>query len=71
MDSYCKNLLDILNDNEKCEKAFKAIVDFIRLYGKDIDIDHRKCFERKETTDFLLAKAEDLSSYVNSVLETV
>ncbi|MBQ7254975.1 MAG: AIPR family protein [Oscillospiraceae bacterium] len=69
METYCQNLLKILNDNEKCEKVFKAIVDFIVLNGAEIDIDHRKCFERKETTDFLLSKVEELSAYVNSALE--
>ncbi len=66
METYCQNLLDILNDDSKCEKVFKAIVSFIVSKGEDIDIDNRKCFERKETTDFLLRQKDELIQYLKS-----
>ena len=66
METYCQNLLDILNDDSKCEKVFKAIVSFIVSKGEDIDIDNRKCFERKETTDFLLREKDELIQYLKS-----
>lgn len=56
MELYCQNILDMLNNEYKCEKIFKGIVDFIISKGQDIDIENRKCFERKETTEFLLSQ---------------
>lgn len=66
METYCQNLLDILNDDSKCEKVFKTIVSFIVSKGEDIDIDNRKCFERKETTDFLLREKDELIQYLKN-----
>lgn len=66
METYCKNLLDILNDDSKCEKVFKEIVTFIVSKGADIDIEHRKCFERKETTDYLLQSKDELIEYLKN-----
>lgn len=66
MEAYCQNLLDILNDDSKCEKVFRTIVSFIVSKGEDIDIDNRKCFERKETTDFLLRKKDELIQYLKN-----
>lgn len=56
MESYCNKLLDILQDDEICEQVFKGIVGYIISIGKEIDIDNRKCFEKKETTDFLITE---------------
>ncbi|MCQ2471658.1 MAG: AIPR family protein [Clostridia bacterium] len=64
METYCQNLLDILNDNDKCEKVFKEIVSFIISKGTEIDIENRKCFERKETTDYLLQRKDELIEYL-------
>ena len=44
---------------------FKAIVDFIVSKGDEIDIDNRKCFERKETTEFFLSRIEELCQYLS------
>lgn len=66
MEIYCQNLLDILSDDLKCEKVFKSIVSFIVSKGEDIDIDNRKCFEKKETTDFLLRRKDELIQYLKS-----
>lgn len=66
METYCQNLLDILNDDSKCEKVFKTIVSFTVSKGEDIDIDNRKCFERKETTDFLLREKDELIQYLKN-----
>lgn len=66
MESYCQNILNILNDDCKYEKIFKNIVDFIISKDQEIDIENRKCFERKETTDYLLSQIEDLKSMVKA-----
>lgn len=66
MESYCQNILDMLNNDDKCEKIFKGIVDFIISKGQDIDIENRKCFERKETTEYLLSQKECLIEYVKT-----
>lgn len=66
METYCQNLLDILNDDSKCEKTFKEIVAFIVSKGPDIDIENRKCFERKETTDYLLQRKNELIEYLKN-----
>ncbi|MCI9173383.1 MAG: hypothetical protein HFH49_00365 [Lachnospiraceae bacterium] len=64
MELYCQNILDVLNNDYKCEKIFKGIVDFIISKGQDIDIENRKCFERKETTEYLLSQKGSLIEYL-------
>lgn len=54
MEVYCQKIYDALIDNDKCNKIFKVITDYIISVGDDIEIEHRKAFERKETTDYLL-----------------
>lgn len=66
MENYCKNLLDILNDDSRCEKTFKAIVDFIVSKGSEIDISNRKCFERKETVDYFIERKDELIIYLRN-----
>ena len=62
MEIYCKKLLDILNDEERYTNIFKRIVDFVINQNDAIDIYDRKCFERKETTDYLLSKIDELKA---------
>ena len=64
MEQYCKNIMDLLNDETKCEELFTQIVSFI-VTQEDLNISDRKCFERKETTDSLLSKVQDLRLYLN------
>ncbi|MEG2396518.1 MAG: hypothetical protein RSB11_05735, partial [Oscillospiraceae bacterium] len=66
MEKYCQNLLDIINDDIKCENTFKTIVEFIVSKGQEINIDNRKCFERKETTDYLLQSKDELIDYLRN-----
>lgn len=67
MEGYCQNILNALQDDLKCENLFQGIVDFIVSKGDEIDIDNRKSFERKETTDFLLSKQGELIEYLNRI----
>lgn len=64
MEGYCQKLLEALQDDTKCEKIFKGIVDFIVSKGDEIDISNRKCFERKETTSFLEGQKSELVTYL-------
>ena len=64
MELYCQNILDVLNNDYKCEKIFKGIVDFIISKGQDIE--NRKCFERKETTEYLLSQKGSLIEYLKT-----
>jgi hypothetical protein len=66
MESYCQKILDVLQDDDKCEKIFRKIIDFIVSKGDVIDIKNRKCFERKETTDYLLSFKEELLKFVKN-----
>lgn len=66
MERYCQKLLDCLNDSTRCNGIFSRIIEFIVLHGAEIEIDNRKCFERKETTDFLLGKVEELKQFISS-----
>lgn len=66
MELYCQNILDVLNNDYKCEKIFEGIVDFIISKGQDIDIENRKCFERKETTEYLLSQKGSLIEYLKT-----
>lgn len=67
METYCQNILNILLDDEKCEKIFVGIVSFIVSKGKKIDISNRKCFERKETTSYLESTKDELVDYLNEI----
>lgn len=64
MEGYCQKLLDILQNDVECEKYFKAIVGYIISVGDEIDIDNRKCFERKETAKYFTDHIEDIKLYV-------
>lgn len=64
MELYCQNILDVLNNDYKCEKVYKGIADFIISKGQDIDIENRKWFERKETTEYLLSQKGSLIEYL-------
>ena len=66
MEPYCQKILNMLNNDDRCEKTFGGIVDFIISKGKDIDIENRKCFERKETTEYLLSQSRFLMEYLKT-----
>lgn len=66
METYCQKILDVLQDDEMCEKIFHGIVDFIVSKGDEIDITNRKSFERKETTVFLENEKDNLVNYLTS-----
>lgn len=65
MEDYCKNLLNILNDEERYTSLFTQIVNFIVSQNGEINVLDRKCFERKETTDYLLLKTNELKNTIN------
>lgn len=65
MDDYCRRIYDILTNRSECEVLFSGIVSFIISKGVDIEIDNRKCFERKETTDYLLSHISELRQYLS------
>jgi len=68
MDNYCQKLFDTLQNESECEQLFKGIVDFIVSKGDIIEIDNRKCFEKKETTDYLLSEKNDVSASKDGVM---
>ena len=53
MENYCKSILEVLENNTECERIFCGIVAYIASKDDELDIMDRKCFERKETTDYL------------------
>lgn len=63
MENYCQNILDILTDETESENVFKSILDYLISIGDEIEIDNRKCFERKETTDYLISKIVDIKAF--------
>ncbi len=67
MEKYCKKIIDVLSNDEKCNIIFSKIIDFIASQ-KEIDFSDRKTFERKETTDFLLKKISQLKEFVEKSL---
>lgn len=71
METYCQNLLDILNDNSKCERYFSAIVEYIVSVGDKIKIEDRKCFEKIDTAKYFKTNISDASKYVKSMVEKV
>jgi len=64
MEEYCQRIRAKLEDDTECERLFKGIVDFIISIGSEIDIDNRKCFERKETTEVLKNNINNLSIFI-------
>lgn len=66
MNNYCEKLLDTLQNESECERVFRGIVDFIISKDGEIEIENRKCFERKETTDFLLSKKDELQDFLDT-----
>ena len=59
MDSVCSQILGTLNDPDLCLEFFTKVVDFIRSQA-EIDLNERKVFEKKETTDLLLSRIKSL-----------
>ncbi|MBQ8977141.1 MAG: AIPR family protein [Succinivibrionaceae bacterium] len=64
MKKNCDEILDVLMNNCECERLYRGIVEFIVSNGESIEIDNRKCFERKETTEFLTRKMDALREYL-------
>lgn len=64
MEGYCQKIIDVLNDEEQCTTIYSKIVDFI-VKQDTIDFDDRKTFERKETTDELLSKVNEMKRFIN------
>lgn len=62
MSTYCDELLCVLNNPEECEKYLKKIYQFVCLQ-ETIDFTDRKTFERKETTELLLSKINELKRF--------
>lgn len=63
MEDYCNKIIDILFDEEKYKTIFLKIIEFI-VAQDEIDFDDRKTFERKETTELLLSKTNELKRYI-------
>lgn len=59
MDALCEEMQRILNDPVKCAEYFTEIANYISNQ-ECIDVNDRKVFERKETTDVLLANVHKL-----------
>lgn len=64
MEGYCQKIIDVLNDDLQCTAIYSKIVDFI-VSQDTIDFDDRKTFERKETTDELLSKVNEMKKFIN------
>ena len=63
MEDYCNKIIDVLFDEEKYKTIFLKIIEFI-VAQDEIDFDDRKTFERKETTELLLSKTNELKRYI-------
>jgi len=64
MEPYCEKLLKILNNSDQCKAYFSAIVKYI-TEESGLDITNRKTFERKETTEILISKTQEIKIYVS------
>lgn len=60
LDAFCEKIQKVLNDPEKCLAYFTKIVNYIGAQD-GLDLEDRKLFERKETTDILLANIARLT----------
>lgn len=68
MEPYCQNILNILNNEDLCKSYFSCIIDFI-VNHTSLDIENRKTFERKDTTDYLISKIEDIKTFVDEQVD--
>lgn len=65
MEAYCKNILEVLENNSECERIFCGIVAYIASKDSELDIMDRKCFERKETTEYLKKRLDEIKTFVD------
>lgn len=66
MENYCKSILEVLENNTECERIFCGIVAYIASKDGELDIMDRKCFERKETTDYLKKRLDEIKTFVDA-----
>lgn len=66
MENYCKNILEVLENNAECERIFCGIVAYIASKDGELDIMDRKCFERKETTEYLKNRLYEIKIFVDT-----
>ena len=66
MENYCKNILEVLENSTECERIFCGIVAYIASKDGELDIMDRKCFERKETTDYLKNHLDEIKTFVDA-----
>ena len=66
MENYCKSILEVLENNTECERIFCGIVAYIASKDGELDIMDRKCFERKETTDYLKNRLDEIKTFVDA-----
>lgn len=66
MENYCKNILEVLENNTECERIFCGIVAYIASKDGELDIMNRKCFERKETTEYLKNQIDEIKIFVDT-----
>lgn len=66
METYCKNILEVLENDSECERIFSGIVSYIASKDYDLDIADRKCFERKETTEYLKSRIDEIKMFVDT-----
>lgn len=66
MENYCKNILEVLENNAECERIFCGIVAYIASKDGELDIMDRKCFERKETTEYLKNHLDEIKIFVDT-----
>ena len=66
IEDSCNKLLIALQNDDESERLFHGIVDFIVEHAEQIEISNRKCFERKETTDYLYDKLDALKHYLEN-----
>lgn len=66
MEGYCKNILEVLENDNECERLFCGIVAYIASKDGELDIMDRKCFERKETTEYLKNRIGEIKTFVDT-----
>lgn len=66
MVDYCKNILNVLENDKECERIFGGIVAYIASKDDELNIMDRKCFERKETTAYLKDHIKEIKEFVNT-----
>ena len=65
METYCKNILEVLENDSECERIFSGIVSYIASKDYDLDIAIVNVL-KEETTEYLKSRIDEIKMFVDT-----